>query len=159
MEFIDLQDTEDWRRRNSDIHIFCVINRTAKWTHPKPQCLPLKTMCLPTLLKTHPPKAKLHSQVEKGMFWGLHLSLGLLQERAFHVCLYFPMTLESLPCHWVRSVIHIESALTTQPSVLTLICTHLKTIISTGRFPYPRMTSFRKSLLKGNLTKMRAKIS
>lgn len=100
-------------------------------------------------------KAKRHSQVEKGMFWEPHLSLGLLRERAFHVCLYLPVTFDSLPFHWVRSVIHIESALTTQPFVLTLICTHLKIIISTRRSPRPRMTSFRKSLFKGNLTKMR----
>lgn len=60
------------------------------------------------------------------MFWELHLSLGFLQKRVFHLCLCLPVTFGSLPFHGVRSAIHKESALTTQPFVLTLICIHLK---------------------------------
>lgn len=48
---------------------------------------------------------------EKGAFWELHLSFGILQKRMFHWCLYLPILLESLVFCWVRSMIHVESAL------------------------------------------------
>lgn len=134
-----------------------MINRIAKWTHLKPKCCPLKTMCSPTLFRTHQLKAKLHSHIGKRDVLGAAPQFGVPPEKRVSFVPVLACDLWIITFPWGKIC---NSQRVCFDNSTLCVNTYMYTFKnSTRRSPYPRMTGFWKYLSKGNLIKVRTKIS